>query len=106
MNYEEYLRSPAWKTIRAEVIARDGSCVLCDSTDELQVHHRTYARLGHEEPTDLATLCLRCHRVYHAAADVRKMPISEWRDDLSGGRLATEEEIDEILGTMRKKLGW
>jgi 5-methylcytosine-specific restriction endonuclease McrA len=28
----------------------------------LQVHHKTYERLGHESPADLEVLCTDCHR--------------------------------------------
>jgi 5-methylcytosine-specific restriction endonuclease McrA len=28
----------------------------------LQVHHRTYERLGHEQAGDLTALCANCHR--------------------------------------------
>jgi 5-methylcytosine-specific restriction endonuclease McrA len=29
------------------------------------VHHRTYARIGSEDPMDLVVLCSRCHRKHH-----------------------------------------
>jgi hypothetical protein len=30
----------------------------------LQVHHRDYSRLGHEDPEDLTVLCARCHKAF------------------------------------------
>lgn len=62
-------------TVRAEVIERDhGECqfgkmfgieeltgVPC--IPELEVHHKTYARYGHERPDDLVTVCRRCHDI-------------------------------------------
>ena len=42
--YDEYLRSAAWREKRELTLARDGwRCVLCNSAENLQVHHRTYA---------------------------------------------------------------
>ena len=34
-------------------------------TDNLEVHHRTYERLGEELASDLTVLCNRCHHVHH-----------------------------------------
>ncbi len=36
----------------------------CPAVSELQVHHRTYARLGHEGPGDLIVLCRRHHTLH------------------------------------------
>lgn len=63
MTYEEYIVSPAWKAKRAIALARDCfRCRLCDSPDDLEVHHRSYGRAFGEETTDdLTTLCRLCH---------------------------------------------
>lgn len=64
-NYYEYMVSPAWREKRAQRLEIDGRrCRTCGATADdypLQVHHRTYARLGHEELDDLITLCSQCH---------------------------------------------
>lgn len=69
MNYYEYLKTEEWKKRRKARIALDGGkCRLCDSPDELNVHHRpeAYNRLGHEHvDDDLITLCKRCHALVH-----------------------------------------
>ena len=70
--YDEYLRSPEWKVKREQVLARDLTCVLCASAKKLQVHHRTYERLGNEELTDLVTLCDDCHSDWHKIQRMRK----------------------------------
>lgn len=41
-------------------------CERCDSKRDLQVHHRTYERLGHEWDEDLEVLCDACHGEHHA----------------------------------------
>jgi 5-methylcytosine-specific restriction endonuclease McrA len=62
MAYREYLKSPRWQTKRRKRLETDGyACVLCHSTQMLEVHHLTYNRLGHERNYDLRTLCHDCH---------------------------------------------
>lgn len=66
LSYAEYLRSPAWKSKRDEAIEHaDRRCQLCNSDERLNVHHRTYERLGSELPTDLIVLCKDCHAKFH-----------------------------------------
>ena len=64
MTYEQHLQSAYWRALREQAFARDNwRCVLCDSPEELQCHHRTYVRLGKEELRDCFTLCTPCHDV-------------------------------------------
>lgn len=68
MTYPEYLLSPRWQEVRAAALERAGHrCQLCYSKVRLEVHHRTYERLGHEEPDDLIVLCSRCHERHSVA---------------------------------------
>ena len=69
MDYAEYLTTDHWKRIAQETRERDGACRVCASTEKLEVHHRTYVRLGRERPDDLVTLCWRCHRRFHGTYD-------------------------------------
>ena len=62
--YERYIKSSKWRNIRQRVMARDGQrCKMCNSTENLQVHHLTYEHLYKEENYlyDLVTLCKKCH---------------------------------------------
>src|SRR5262249_6499441 len=60
--YDRYMRSPAWHVFRQRVFERDERrCVLCNSEEELQAHHRTYVRFTHERLSDCTTLCKGCH---------------------------------------------
>lgn len=66
MPYHEYLRTPEWKATRASAIHRArGCCQTCSSKDRLNVHHRTYARRGHEYNSDLIVLCEPWHKIFH-----------------------------------------
>ena len=63
---ENYLRSTHWQIVRAGALDRaDHRCQVCNSKRKLDVHHRTYARLGHEHPADLTVLCRTCHELFH-----------------------------------------
>jgi len=65
-SYAEYIQSDAWRIRRAAALERAGQrCQVCCSSERLEVHHRTYERLGHEQPADLVVLCRRCHQVFH-----------------------------------------
>lgn len=66
MPYEQYLKTPEWAEKREKVLSRDGHrCRACNSEENLQVHHRTYMRRGHEDLNDLTTLCGPCHEHFH-----------------------------------------
>jgi hypothetical protein len=66
IDYYAYLKSPEWAVRRQwKLEAAENRCQLCDATDRLQVHHRTYERLGKERIADLIVLCERCHRKFH-----------------------------------------
>jgi hypothetical protein len=64
-NYHEYLRSPQWKEKRKAALARANyRCLMCNSPDNLDVHHRTYKNIGNEREEDLAVLCRTCHDIF------------------------------------------
>jgi hypothetical protein len=59
---DPHYRSAYWRALRQLVFDRDDRrCVLCDSPDDLQCHHRNYVRKGKEELRDCYTLCQGCH---------------------------------------------
>ena len=65
--YLERLNSTEWRVFRLSVIAQRGhACECCQETRvRLDLHHRTYARLGVERPEDVVLLCRRCHDAHH-----------------------------------------
>ena len=66
MDYADYLQTPHWQRIRGEALARaKHRCQVCDAADQLEVHHRSYARRGHENPEDVTVLCNGCHGGFH-----------------------------------------
>jgi 5-methylcytosine-specific restriction endonuclease McrA len=66
IEYGTYILSPEWKRKRQWALEFWGNrCSLCNSPENLQVHHRTYERLGDEAITDLIVLCDGCHKRHH-----------------------------------------
>lgn len=66
VNYYEYIASKEWQRKRLARIKLDGyKCHICGSSRNLNVHHLTYERLGHEDMEDLMTLCRSCHEKVH-----------------------------------------
>jgi hypothetical protein len=65
--YVDYLNSERWQTLREATIHRDHyKCAICESKDDLQVHHRTYITIfTPAEFFDLITLCRKCHERHH-----------------------------------------
>lgn len=65
--YPEYLMTLHWRATRRRALSRaDGRCQSCRTeTPRLEVHHRSYARLGCEADFDLTALCGVCHAKKH-----------------------------------------
>jgi 5-methylcytosine-specific restriction endonuclease McrA len=71
--YDEYLDSPEWWSLRKLALQRaDYQCERCRATFGLNVHHRTYQRIGAEYVNDLMVLCETCHREEHALRNKQK----------------------------------
>src|SRR5690348_13000452 len=66
-DYWDYLRTPHWRKLRKEVLARAGErCERCGIEHlQLEINHKTYARRGHETLVDLEALCRNCHAEFH-----------------------------------------
>lgn len=64
--YHEYLASPEWAVLRAQVVERDaGECRRHAGVRGDVVHHLTYRRIGAELLSDLMLLCTACHDWAH-----------------------------------------
>lgn len=69
--YAQYLMSPEWKSVRSRWMASEfcmgDMCHTagCRSLYALQLHHRTYARIGYEDMSDLVLVCQSCHHKIH-----------------------------------------
>lgn len=66
MPYSEYLQTEHWKKVREIALSINGrACQLCNSTNNLNVHHRDYSNRAFETPIDLTILCQKCHAKFH-----------------------------------------
>lgn len=65
-SYAEYLTSETWHETRQRYKGskRHQKCFICFGT-EVDLHHRTYARLGEERLDDLIALCRYHHDALH-----------------------------------------
>ena len=78
MPYKEYLETDHWKKTRAKALKKANyKCELCNSTKELNVHHKTYGNRGKEKPEDLIVLCHNCHAKFHDKPVDNVIPIIE-----------------------------
>jgi hypothetical protein len=75
-DYQDHLESPAWHERRKVELDRAGHrCQICNVSAEesvLDVHHRTYERVGREGPTDLVVLCRKCHDAFHKSGGLAR----------------------------------
>lgn len=67
--YRKLLSSSYWKKFRVMLIKlRGGKCEVCGANYSLEVHHKTYERLGKERLEDVSVLC----HTHHLEADIKR----------------------------------
>lgn len=94
MPYQHFLATSFWGSVRVTALERaKHRCQLCNSSSQLQVHHRTYKNRGWEDqhPEDLTVLCSDCHKKHHnivanpKLADMATKGQKGWREPHFGG---------------------
>lgn len=68
INYYDFLKTPYWKAVSERVKYKAKfRCQICNSTDNLCVHHRSYSSHGDEVHNleDLICICQDCHTKHH-----------------------------------------
>lgn len=94
---EVYLRSDHWRATRLAALERAGNrCQVCNADKRLDVHHRTYERIGNERPEDLTVLCRGCHELYHESR--RRTP----KRSKPSRRVPQKRSAAETLKTLRE----
>lgn len=92
--YAEYLKTEHWQRQRRGALGHALSrCQVCNTNAVLlEVHHRTYARLGCEQPSDLLVLCEACHELFS-----RHGRLAEQMEDLQPRRsnASPDEDVEE-----------
>lgn len=98
--YEIRINSPEWKILKFNLINQRGSkCERCETrTIYLEMHHKTYDRLGRELSSDLELLCHDCHVI----ADKQRAK----RNAIIGRQRAEENRYNNAYDTyVSKKYG-
>lgn len=98
--YDAYMRSPAWRTTRDAALRRARwTCMRCPTQNGLQVHHKTYERLGRELDADLEVLCLPCHEGHHVDEhqQVRNVYVAVVSDVLKRERFTCMADLMEAV---------
>jgi len=63
---EKLYSTTEWKKIEKEIIKRDEGCKVCNTKEDLIVHHKNhYADGGSNEESNLITLCNKHHGQVH-----------------------------------------
>lgn len=68
MPYSSFLRTAYWFAVSHKAKAHAGMrCQVCNSSESINVHHRTYESHGseHLNMNDLVVLCESCHGLFH-----------------------------------------
>lgn len=76
VQYDEYIKSEKWQQTRKRYFSSKMNkcdklngqwvCYCCHTFDAtLELHHRTYKRLGNEYLRDLVPVCKSCHKKIH-----------------------------------------
>ena len=101
-------RSPLWFDVRKNHLRKNPRCVICGSTNKLQVHHVIPFHLAPDlelVPTNLITLCTRkkyginCHLLVGHLGNFRRFNI-EVRTDAKTWRSKLEVDPSDIGGTI------
>lgn len=110
--YREYLSGEHWESLRSRALERDaGACVICRSTEKVQVHHIRYREKWEDgQLEDVQTLCRKHHRLEHGlgptdfeakARELRKFfghqvrpPIPLWRE--LSGLIECDEDVRDF----------
>jgi 5-methylcytosine-specific restriction endonuclease McrA len=117
--YNARIKSAQWKNMKRDLIRMRGQkCEKCGSCTMLELHHKTYERLGKELTSDLELLCFSCHRkadqiraaagrarsaaaLFEAGLDTyaEKKYGEDWADHLDHENIS--DEFDEWLESKR-----
>jgi hypothetical protein len=89
--YDAYLRSDLWLDFRKKFFSSKApkACAVCGAA-RVQLHHRTYERLGREKIGDVIPLCDDHHRAVHGRLDTLSLPVERSFDavrELRGGKV-------------------
>lgn len=64
--YEDYIQSPEWQAFKDTYYqTHDKKCAITGDTENVELHHKTYVRLGDEDEEDVIPLSKPVHEMVH-----------------------------------------
>ena len=84
ITYIEYLSSEHWRDLRRRKSKTE--CVACGVDKNLELHHKTYKRIGAEKLTDVVWLCGDCHEKVHLYFKEHRVSLWEASDKVIKAR--------------------
>lgn len=100
MTYREYLSSPHWGDMKAQLKSKRCKCDICGDTRLLHVHHSKY-NLHNENIKDLNILCADCHKKIHDKFELTSLPPA-WIVAKYGDRVF-KEKASKLIDTYFQK---
>lgn len=95
-NYKNYLKSEHWQWIKKK--KRDKRCFVCGIKKNLNLHHRSYVRLGNEDlKKDLVWVCQKHHYLLHEIVKTTKTELYNAVDVLKRKLKPKKWELDKII---------
>lgn len=97
MDYKDYLKSNDWLVKKFNKLKYNRRrCAICNSLENLDLHHLNYKNLVDVDNSDLRILCRRCHFLAH---DLYKIGEITFRNENHHSRFAI------IKAAVKKYLG-
>jgi len=95
ITYQQYLQSEHWQDVRKRYWKSklyNGGCYACGAKNKpLQLHHKTYKRIGKERLNDLLLLCADCHKASH------NLVKSDWKGSLYGAAKRIKKNLKALF---------
>lgn len=115
--YNSYLSSERWKSLRKEVFEdKGGKCIKCSMprwlasiayNQDVNIHHETYENLGTDnEIFDLQPLCRKCHEIETFGRSELKSPKSATCDVCNKTHWNPWSGKCELCFQLTEGLGW
>jgi len=104
-HYEEYLKTEHWVLFALKIRKERKNCQDCGISAEearkrdrqnLNVHHLTYERIGHELPEDVVAICRYCHAKRHGCEGIYELAQSKSMARITQG----SQQACEICGIL------
>lgn len=117
--YIKYIQSTRWRKKRDQFMKSNlpKDCFVCGvRSSSMDLHHRTYKRLGNEKLTDLVLVCRSCHGkiheyaklhpnkgLWHATSRVRRAARKKFKNKNDLPSLKPSQKIVQSSGAKKRK---